>query len=504
MIDISSVPSVDDIAARLPAVWEAGLRATRLVRDRWNAERGAPVYTEAGAYTTRGWTEWTQGFQFGNALYLHEATGEPDMLEYGRNGTTRYMAPHLTHIGVHDHGFNNVSTYGNILRMMHDGVIPFDEWEARFYRLALKVSGAVQAARWTETADGLGFVHSFNGPHSLFSDTIRSMRAVALAHQLGHALMGEQDRRISLLERLLLHAEATARYNVYYGTGRDSYDVRGRTVHESIFNTKNGVYRSPSTQQGYSPFSTWTRGLAWIAAGYGEQLEWLRELPENAFDELSDTAALLNASMSEREPSDVRHAIEARWLGTACAVADFWLAHTPTDGIAYWDTGAPGLVNMADHSEGPADPYNGYEPVDSSASAITAQGLLRVGRYLDDEAPRLSRREFDLDGTGPKRHTETAIRERGRRYRAAALVTSYTLCAEPYLSTAAGHQGVLLHAIYHRPNGWDFVRDGQRIPNGESCMWGDYHLLELATMVYREATGKLPLRFFDIGSEDVS
>ncbi len=503
MIDISSVPSVDDIASRLPAVWEAGIRATRLLRNHWEEERGAPVYTEAGVYTTRGWTEWTQGFQFGNALYLYEATGERDMLEHGRTGTMQYMAPHLTHIGVHDHGFNNVSTYGNLLRLMHDGAIPFDEWEARFYRLALKVSGAVQATRWTETADGLGFVHSFNGPHSLFSDTIRSMRAVALAYQLGHTLMGEQDRRISLLERLLSHAEATARYNVYYGTGRDRYDVRGRTVHESIFNTANGVYRSASTQQGYSPFSTWTRGLAWIAAGYGEQLEWLRELPERAFDEISDAATLFGTSMSERESSDIRHTVEARWLTTACAVADFWLAHTPTDGISYWDTGAPGLAYMADHSERPADPYNNYEPVDSSAAAITAQGLLRIGRYLDDEAARLSERELDLDGRGPLRHAEAAIRERGRRYRAAALVTAYTLFAEPYLSIADGHQGVLLHAIYHHPNGWDFVHDRQRIPNGESCMWGDYHLLELATMMQREAAGKRPLRFFDIGPEGV-
>ncbi len=25
--------------------------------------RGAPVFTRQGLYTTRGWTEWTQGFQ---------------------------------------------------------------------------------------------------------------------------------------------------------------------------------------------------------------------------------------------------------------------------------------------------------------------------------------------------------------------------------------------------------------------------------------------------------
>ena len=105
------------------------------------------------------------------------------------------MATHVSHIGVHDHGFNNVSTYGNLLRLMREGRIPFDEWERNFYEMALKVSGAVQAARWTDIGHDAGYIHSFNGPHSLFADTVRSLRSLALAHQLGHVLMGERDAR---------------------------------------------------------------------------------------------------------------------------------------------------------------------------------------------------------------------------------------------------------------------------------------------------------------------
>ncbi len=59
------------------------------------------------------------------------------------------MASHVSHIGVHDHGFNNVSTYGNLLRLMKEGKIEQNDWEQEFYELALKVSGAVQATRWT-------------------------------------------------------------------------------------------------------------------------------------------------------------------------------------------------------------------------------------------------------------------------------------------------------------------------------------------------------------------
>jgi hypothetical protein len=484
MIRSSDIPTISDVAARLPAVWNAGLRATSLLRDSWSPERGTPVYTEAGRYTTRGWTEWTQGFQFGNALYLFEATGEREMLDYGRRATVREMAHHVSHVGVHDHGFNNVSTYGNLLRMIAEGTIEGDPWQVEFYRLALKVSGAIQAARWTDTHDGLGYVHTFNGPHSLFSDTIRSMRALAVSHQLGHVLMGEQDARISLLARLVAHAESTARYNVYFGSGRDSYDVRGRTVHESIFNVTNGVYRNASTQQGYTPFSTWTRGLAWVAAGYPEELQWLRTRPADEF-----TAISLD-----------RDAVEARWIETACAVCDYYIENTPTDGIPYWDTGAPGLVHLGDYLGRPADPENEHEPVDSSAAAITAQGLWRLADYLETEAPRLAGREIDIDGTGATQHSADEIETRAERYRNAALVTAHTLFAEPYLSTGAKHEGILLHSIYHRPNGWDYVQKGRTVPSGESCMWGDYHLLELAVMLQRAADGKSAQRFFDIGA----
>src|SRR5918999_1641739 len=127
-------------------------------------------------------------------------------------------------------------------------------------------------------------VFTVNGrAHSLFVDTIRSLRALALSHRLGHRLLEEQDAPVPLLERLIQHAHATARHAVYYGTGRDTYDVRGRVAHESLFNAANGTYRGPSTQQGYSPFSTWTRGLAWAMLGFAEQLEFLdATLPEDA------------------------------------------------------------------------------------------------------------------------------------------------------------------------------------------------------------------------------
>ncbi len=450
-----------DAKALLPAVrrlFELSAAKIDRLEKRWDAAKGTPVFTVRGEYTTRGWTEWTQGFQFGSAILQFDATGEERFLQIGRDATVQRMASHLTHVGVHDHGFNNVSTYGNLLRLMREGRLPEEPWERRFYEVALKVSGAVQAARWTQLTPELGYVYSFNGPHSLFADTIRSLRALAVAHQLGHVLMAEGDRPVSLLDRLLQHAETTARFNVYFGTGRDAYDVRGRVAHESIFNVDDGAYRCASSQQGFSPFTTWTRGLAWILCGYAEELELVSALPEKAFAGLPDRARVLQ-----------------RFTEVATAAADFFLANAAADGVPYWDTGAPGLARMGDYLSRASDPFNDHEPVDSSAAAIAAQGLVRLGNELA---------------------ASPATADRGRHYRQAGLTVAHPLLAEPYLSADPAHEGLLLHSVYHRPNGWDHVPPGRKVPCGESSMWGDYHARELAVLVQREAEGGPYPRFF--------
>jgi len=445
------------LKAQLDTFWELSAAKIDLIEQEYDPAQGSPVFTVQGSYTTRGWTEWTQGFQFGSQILQFDATGDPRYLDLGRAHTVSAMASHVSHFGVHDHGFNNVSTYGNLRRLMAEGRIPTNEWERHFYELALKLSGAVQAKRWTPISGGGGFIHSFNGPHSLFVDTIRSCRALAVSHKLGHQLSDENDRVVSLLERLVQHAQATAAYNVYYGEGRDAYDVRGRTAHESIFNTTDGNYRCPGTQQGYTPFSTWTRGLAWAMTGFAEQLEFCAALDD-----------------SELKPLGGRQSIEAFLLKAATAACDFYIDNTPTDGIPYWDTGAPQLHHLGDYLNNPSDPGNPHEPVDSSAAAIGTQGLLRLGHFLQS-------REQTTDS---------------RRYVQAGLTVLHHLLDEPYLSSDPRHQGLILHAVYHRPNGWDYIPPGQKVPCGESGMWGDYHAREAALYVQRLADGGPYLTFF--------
>jgi hypothetical protein len=465
--------SASTLLPDITKTFELAAEKCRAIDSSWDASKGTPVFTVDGQYTTRGWTEWTQGFVYGNCILAGDALGDQELIDLGRRRTVDHMLPHVTHVGVHDHGFNNLSTYGNLLRLMNEGRLPEDKWERKTYENAIAASGAVQASRWagvpvrepspwSANSKSLGYVTSFNGPHSLFIDTMRTIRILGVAWQLGHVLMHENDRAANLLKRSVLHGLTTSQYIVFHGppeADRDlagtpyptsPYNVRGRTAHEGVFNRTDGNFRCRSTQQGYSPFSTWTRGLAWAVTGFAEELEFFSSIDDEKF---ADATGLNKADVVQVYEQNARD------------TADHFIYEvTTTDGITYWDDGAPGLAKLEGWREKEADPYNDYEPVDAGASAIAAQGLIRLGKYLGE------------DGEGAK-------------YFRGGLTTARTLLSDAYLATDKNHQGILLHNVYHWPNGWDHVPGGQKVPCNESAMWGDYHLLELATLVKRLGEG---------------
>ena len=150
-----------------------------------------------------------------------------------------------------------------------------------------------------------------------------------MAHLLGHRLIEEHDVPVDLLGRLLHHARATARFDVYYGKAATPTTSAAARCTRACSTPTTARYRGPSTQQGYSPFSTWTRGLAWAMPG--SPSSWSSSTRGDA----------------ELDAYGGRAEIEADARRGARATCDFYIEHgTAADGIPYWDTGAPGLHQL--------------------------------------------------------------------------------------------------------------------------------------------------------------
>jgi unsaturated chondroitin disaccharide hydrolase len=123
------------------------------------------------------------------------------------------------------------------------------------------------------------------------------------------------------------------------------------------------------------------------------------------------------------------HTGESAYVELAARLADYFLNRLPSDGICCWD-----LIFADDNGT----------PRDSSAAAIAACGLLELAKAL----PAADKRR-DLYSSWAWR----IVQELG---------TSY-------MAPVEGSNALLLHAVYHMPNGAGV---------DEACIWGDYFYLE--------------------------
>ena len=244
--------TAEALLPQIEVVWGLSASKIDLLTGGRSTGDGSPVFTVRGRYTSKGWTEWTQGFEFGSALLQFDATNEQRFLDFGRSKTRAVMAGHITHMGVHDHGFNNISTYGNLRRLILERRFAPDPAELDFCELALKCSGAVQARRWTPTAEGGGFIRSTGA--FAFADTMRSLRSLSLAHKLGHTLFKNRTRGFAAVENGCSR-QTTARHAVSTG-GPTHMMCAGSSTSAYSTSTMGYFAEQPAS---YSAFSTWTR-----------------------------------------------------------------------------------------------------------------------------------------------------------------------------------------------------------------------------------------------------
>src|SRR5271170_7244787 len=79
--------SLQDLRPKLATVLDLAGRKIQLINKSWDSAKGTPVFTVGGRYTSRGWTEWTQGFQFGMGFLHFDGTADAHSLALARDGT---------------------------------------------------------------------------------------------------------------------------------------------------------------------------------------------------------------------------------------------------------------------------------------------------------------------------------------------------------------------------------------------------------------------------------
>ena len=88
-MDLNSTLTPRDLLPAIDQTLELAAEKNLRLDHRWKASDGAPVITIKGQYTARSWTQWTQGFQYGNALLCFDMTGDQDQLDAAR----RHVSP---------------------------------------------------------------------------------------------------------------------------------------------------------------------------------------------------------------------------------------------------------------------------------------------------------------------------------------------------------------------------------------------------------------------------
>ena len=309
------------LLARIERAFHFGVAQLERMLPKWPANRPAPIYTERGVWTRPAyiWTDWCPGFYAGMMWLAFEETGETKWRQAAER-YTRALEPRKFDRDVHDLGFIFMSTADRWHRLLDDAD-PTKQW----LKDILITAGTVQSFRWKETGED-HYVYSFHGPQSLFIDIMMNIRLLLRAHQLG----GAEE----LYRKAVTHARTTEKYLVQK-RGERLMDHEGAVIHEAIFNPVRGEFRNLSTQQGYSPFTCWSRGLAWATYGF------------------TDTFLFTG---------------ERFFLDTAERCAGFFLERTPDGGVPFWDYGAPGIPD---------------EPLDSSAAAVMAGAFWKLKEIAD-------------------------------------------------------------------------------------------------------------------------
>ncbi len=331
----------------------------------------SPMYTKSGIWRHDGpkWTNWCDGFLPGMMWIFRKYELERNReSKFWLDNAIRYSEP-LEKMKddeeVHNLGFILFPTFHRWYRLTGD----------RRLRDVLIQGGRTLGSHFQEKGQ---YLRSFVGDNSLFIDLMMNVGLVLYAaRETGDRKLREVGLRHSLTTRRVL--------------------VRGdgSVAHEGLFDTATGEFLRQTTHQGYRGDSCWSRGLTWALYGFTRSYEFTRD---------------------------------PHFLDAAESCADYYVTHTPDDGVPPWDFRAP---------------LESRKQLDTSAAAIAAAGLLRLCRLIADPV-------------------------KGHFYWTTSIRILRTLC-EKHLGTDGEWEGVVKGGVYHYHKG---------LGVNESVMWGDYYFVE--------------------------
>ena len=317
----------------------------------------------------------------------------------------------------------------------------------------------MQAARWTRLAHGRGFIHSFNGPHSLFADTIRSLRVARRRAPARARPDGRGGPTVSLLERLVAAREDHRALQRLLRPGprrlrrarprrpRVPLQRDGRQLSLPVQPAGLLAVHDVDARAGLG--SARLRRAARVPGRRSRTPFSRHRRPRAAIDRSRRGGAGHRATTSSRIRRDRRRSVLGHRRAGPRAPRRLLARAPPTPSTTTSPSTAP--------------------PRRSPHRACFASAR---------SSPRAAGRSG-----GPL----PAGRAHGAR----------TLFAHAVpLSTDPAHQGLLLHSVYHRPNGWDHVPPGRRSRAASPASGATTTLRELALLVQRLARGEPYYCFF--------
>jgi len=289
---------------------------------------------ESGEWTVTADGDWTGGFWVAMLWLARHGTGDERYRRWARQWAAR-MRPRIASASVFKAiPFYYGGTIGHLLLNDADAREVALEAAATLMRLYNPALGLIPLGAEAEEGSHVGPAES--SIDSLFASPF----LLWAARETGDSRIREAARS---------HASRVIELHLRYD---------GSFIQSSSLDPQSGAVIRHYTHKGYSDTSTWGRAQSW--------------------------GVLLSVMSYAREPA------EAGWLQAAARGADWWIAHVPSDRVAFWDFDDPRIPEIER---------------DTAATAAMACAMLKLAA-LADPAKR----------HGYRRHAEATVSALVERY----------------------------------------------------------------------------------------